>query len=210
MMNRASSRRFWAAMAGVRLLNILCYALALPYLPGLLPSHWDEQGAVDAFSSKYADFAFSFLPAAVLLVLGLAERSGLSQKASAKALSGDRSFVLVFMLWLSAITWMEELSYAGLLSESAAVRAFLFLGAGMLFLCLGHILPDLPQNRFAGVRTAASLREPDVWEKSQCAGGECLRQKACSRLCWHGLHFWRPDSRRQRALARGLFEYLPM
>lgn len=189
----STGRRFWIAASAVCLVNVLLHALCLPYLPDMLPAHWNAEGMADALAPKEADFAFSLLPACVLLVLGLAERFGLSGKASAKALRGYRRFVLVFTLWLSALTWMGELSYAGVLFEGAALLASLFLGAGIIFLCLARILPDLPRNRFAGVRTAAALESPEVWKSSQRVGGHILAAEGVLSLALAGAAFLAPE-----------------
>lgn len=181
-------------MAATCLANALFHALLLPYLPDMLPSHWNAEGMVDALASKEADFACSFLPVLVLLILGLAERFGLSGKASERALHGYRGFVLIFTLWLSAITWTGELSYAGLLPEGAGLLAFMFAGAGALFLYLAHILPDLPQNRLAGVRTAAALRDPEVWKRSQRVGVGILAAEGMLSLGLAGAAFLVPDA----------------
>ncbi len=48
---------------------------------------------------------------------------------------------------------------------------FIAIALGSLFVILGYFLPQVPQNKFVGVRTKWSLKSDIVWQKSQRFAG---------------------------------------
>lgn len=164
-------RRLVVAMVVVCLLNVAGHALVLPALPGDLPSHWNAQGMVDATMPKMADLALSLLPAGLLALFVLVPRIDPKGDSYRKFAGFYQGFVVVFTLFMCALSWAGVLTALGILAQGAAMLAFIYLGMGILFTYIGNYLPRVQQNYTMGVKTPWTIDNEEVWQKSQRVGG---------------------------------------
>ncbi len=50
----------------------------------------------------------------------------------------------------------------------------IFYLLGLMFIMLGNLLPKIPSNFFAGIRTPWTLSSEEVWRKTHRCGGICF------------------------------------
>ncbi|WP_243028323.1 DUF1648 domain-containing protein [Thermus albus] len=159
----------WLAPLGLFLLWALTL-YAYPHLPSSIPAHWNAQGEVTRYGSRLEIFLLPLFVTFLLYpLLALAPRLG-----------GKPSSIWP---WLeAAMVWSFTL-LQGILLYAAWAQAqgipfplgrALFVGVGLVFLALGLLLPHLPPNPVAGVRTPWTLADPEVWRKTQRRAGWVL------------------------------------
>jgi len=128
------------------------------WLPDRMPTHFDLAGHPDGYSSR--TFGAFLLPVFMLAIVVLARRPN-------RALQMACAIVSAFALALHVLVLRAALSGGGL-------GDVFWLVAGVFFVAIGLVLPRLPHNRWVGVRTPWSMRSPEVWARSQRAGGYAL------------------------------------
>lgn len=170
------------------LINILLILLAFissywAYLrlPERVASHWNAQGIVDNYSSRFMG-AF-FLP---LLLLGIFILFKILPKIDprkniSKFIGLYNSFITVFIIYM---TYVHTLTlYYNLGHHFNFVRAIL-PSLAFLFYYIGYIMPSLKPNWFIGIRTPWTLSSNFVWEKTHLLGGKLY--KASGIICLLG------------------------
>lgn len=139
-------------------------------LPASVPVHWGLNGQVDRYGGP--------LEAALLLPIMVTFIGMLLAVVSALGIPGNEEYaqtrgamlrltgyVLLFMFYLQLVTsWM-------FMGRSVHLLSWLALGAGLLFIAMGNLLPKLKRNGVAGVRLPWTMRSDLAWLRSQRMAG---------------------------------------
>lgn len=163
------SRRLWLLPPAIVALAVAASVLAWPHLPDRIPIHWGFSGQPSNPAPK--GFAVAALPAVMVwcggivgLILWATTRTGdgravpgwLAPAATAATLG------VLFLLHLALI--------AHGLGWPVSVPAVANVGAGLLFIGLGWMMPHIPPNPAFGVRTPRTLSDPAAWERANRSG----------------------------------------
>lgn len=166
------SKRAIVLMWVISLLPFALVALAWPYLPERVPTHWGLNGQVDGWSSP----ATLWLLCAIspLLSLGMQFLPRLDPKKENYEKFQSRydffgPLVPVILLVCIALTLSESL-WPGRINVGRTIG----LTLGVLFLIIGNLMGKVKTNWFLGFRTPWALSDPDVWTKTQRMGGWVL------------------------------------
>jgi uncharacterized membrane protein len=144
-------------------------ALAWPYAPERMPTHWNLQGEVDGYGGKFAGLLLVPLMAlglyALLLVLPRLDPGYVNYRTFAGAYNLIRITLVVFMAALYAVT------VAAGLGAGVDVGMVVSLGVGALLVVLGNVLGKIRPNWFVGVRTPWTLSSKLSWNKTHRLAG---------------------------------------
>jgi len=183
-------------MKKIELLAFLIVALGFiigfylyPALPDAIPTHWDANGNVNAYSDK--SFVF-FLPVLslvlVLLFVVIPAIDPLRKNIEQFRMYYDM-FILLFVLfmfyiYLLTLAWTMGFTFNGsafnMMQALSPAIAVLFYYAGVL---MGHA----KQNWFIGIRTPWTMSNETVWDKTHKMGGKLFR--ACGVIALLGIFF---------------------
>jgi uncharacterized membrane protein len=147
-------------------------ALALPFLPEQVPSHWNMAGEVDGYTNRWLGaFLLPTLAGGVLALLVWLPRVDPRQAAYARF--GDTyrmmiNAVMAFFLLLQVVT----LGFA--LGVPLNVTQWVGVGVGLLFAALGNEMGRVEPNHFVGFRTPWTLANPEVWRRTHRVGGRAM------------------------------------
>ena len=155
------------------LLPLFISFCALPFLPEQIPAHYNFEGEVDRFGSKYETLIF---PVCTVLM-------GLFMLWMAKigAKDGEKNEKIVFYTGMGISVWFTVMHCYFLFTDFKNAsnlydfefdinRLFcVFLGIGMAV--AGCFMPKLKNNSLIGLRTSWSMKNDITWEKSQRFGG---------------------------------------
>jgi len=155
-----------------------CIALAMSALqwgelPDPVPMHWNLQGEVDGWASRWVG-AFA-IPAVIVFMPGivwLVRKAGIRKdniEASLAGISAILLSIVVFFLVLHAMLLRAAVSVDQSLDPGA-----LGIAVGVLFVALGRALPTLQSNFFAGIRTPWTLSSDTIWKQTHQFGGACF------------------------------------
>ncbi len=142
-----------------------------PFLPDMVPSHWDAAGNVNGYLPKLNNVIIQpltsiglFLLVRVLLVITprlTRQDPHAAQRVANLLLVG----ILLFMLVIQIITLAVPLGIP------VNVLFVTNLAVSVLFIFIGNYLGKLQRNFWAGIRTPWTLASDVVWERTHRLGG---------------------------------------
>jgi uncharacterized membrane protein len=145
-----------------------CFALtALVYtrLPDPMPTHFDLSGHADGFSPKpLGPFK---LPLIALAAYGLALWApGISRRRAPRALRVLPLAIAALFLFLVAVILRTALGHALDLGRVMLAAASLYV------MVRGNYLGTVPRNWWIGIRTPWTLRDDEVWHRTNRLAGQ--------------------------------------
>jgi uncharacterized membrane protein len=165
-----STRIFILSIIGVQLLIAL---LSYPFLPEIVPTHWDIAGRVNGYGAKWIDtFLFPIMTLGIYvlirIMLNISPRissEGGGQRANVEVV--DRILISVFLVILVIqLTILAEIFH---LPVDVSFVICLLLSA--MLLSMGNYLGKLRRNFWAGIRTPWTLASETVWERTHRFAG---------------------------------------
>jgi len=140
-----------------------------PRLPATIPTHWNAAGVVNGWSAKsYGVFVIPCLALVIVAGLILFEPTQIREDADnlkiryyptiVAGVAGLNAFFNLRML-MAGMGWHRSLP------------SDLAIGVGLLLVVLGNSLGKVPQNRMVGIRTPWTLRNEEVWARTNRVGG---------------------------------------
>ena len=150
--------------------QILVSLVTYPFLPGILPSHWNAIGQVDGYAPKVllavlwpliSATSYSFL----LFVMSISPRLGFQRPEKTQAITQLLSlatllFLLVIQLAANAIALGFHIDITFIIS----------LAISILFVFIGNYMGKLRRNYWVGIRTPWTLASDVVWERTHRFG----------------------------------------
>jgi uncharacterized membrane protein len=149
-----------AAIAGVLLWN---------QLPEPMASHWNINGEVDGYISKFLGVFLLPMMTLGLFLLFLAVPNIDPLKANIAQFRETFNLFIVFfvgfMIYVHALTLLWNLGYTNISINDAIMPAM-----GLLFILIGSLLRKAKRNFFIGIRTPWTLSSDTVWDKTHQLG----------------------------------------
>ncbi len=165
MSNKAT---IWISFIIIAILLAAGFIL-LPQLPDQVPSHWNDQGQVDGYSSKLSSILL--MPGILLatLLLLLAVPSIDPRKANiAKFRPQYNIFILCFVLFLAYLYVLTLLAGLGVKID---MNRMLMPAFGLFFIFVGSMVRHAKRNYMIGIRTPWTLHSDVVWDQTHRVGG---------------------------------------
>jgi uncharacterized membrane protein len=166
-------RRLWLLPPLLLAAAVAASALAYPYLPGEMPTHWGFDGRPTNLMPRR--FAAAALPAMMVwigfitaVVVWSASQTREGRDLPAWLSPAVTSATMGLMLLLHIALLGSGLGWG------ISMPLVANLGVGALFLGLGWATPRVPPNPFFGIRTARTLACPDAWHRANRVGGRWL------------------------------------
>jgi uncharacterized membrane protein len=173
----------WALLIATFVVSIAFY----PRLPEKVPSHWNAQGEVDAYMSRFwGTFTLPFIMV-VLILLFLLIPSIDPLKENIKKFKGYYyEFVVAFLIFMLFMQVQILLWSVGI---KLSINVFVPIIIGVLFYFIGMLLEKAKRNWFIGIRTPWTLSSDVVWDKTHKIGA--LLFKICGIISIIGALFKR-------------------
>jgi len=146
-------------------------AVAYPFLPDRVATHFDAEGRPDGYSSRTS--AAVRFPVMLLGIQVLNDRLGTwpggrdRDDRDSGVRARDEAIALAELALLPA--------HLAILANGLGVRVDMSRVErgvyAVLLVALGNVLPKLPRNGLVGIRTPWTLADPAVWERTHRLGG---------------------------------------
>ncbi len=155
---------------------ILSFAIGIyfyPQMPEKLASHWNAQGQVDGYMSKFWGlFLMPIISVGMLLLFILIPRidplkSNIQQFR--KYYDGFVVLIIVFLFYLYLLTIFWNIGY------TFNMITFLSPAFAILFYYAGILIENAKRNWFIGIRTPWTLSSDKVWDKTHKIGGKLFK-----------------------------------
>jgi uncharacterized membrane protein len=135
-----------------------------------IPSHWNIKGEIDGYVSKWVGiFLFPGINLLMLLLMVYFPKISVKYKQHKK----DFDLILPRLLFILVLFFSLIHIYTLLLAKHLLPpdSRFIMFAIGLMFILIGNILPKIPSNFYAGIRTPWTLSSESVWRKTHRIGG---------------------------------------
>ncbi len=155
---------------------LLAFAIATyfyPKMPDRVASHWNTQGQVDGYMSRFWGlFLIPLISSILLLFFFLIPRIDPLKENIEKFRSYFDGFVVLLIAFLFYIFLLTIIWNAG--RRFNMTRAIV-PSLGILFFYIGVLLENAKRNWFIGIRTPWTLSSEAVWDKTNKMGGRLFK-----------------------------------
>jgi uncharacterized membrane protein len=139
-----------------------------PMMPDMMASHWGMNGEVNGWMPKQvAMYVMPCMATFTFIIFMVISRLEMNGRSIAEFRSAFEFFCVVFLLFLMYV-------YAMIIAWGMGIRfdmgAMLSPGFAVIMYAMGELLQRSKPNYFVGIRTRATIDNPDVWEKTHKAG----------------------------------------
>ncbi|MGC8932793.1 MAG: SdpI family protein [Candidatus Methanodesulfokora sp.] len=158
---------------GIILLSFVVSIYFYPQMPEEMASHWNAQGQVDGYLSKFWGLFLMpfFLVGLALLFTAIPKIDPLKANIEKFRQYYD-GFVILFFIFLLSIHFQVILWNIGI---KITPNATLPIWLGLLFFYCGILCENAKRNWFIGIRTPWTLSSEKVWDKTHKIGGKLFK-----------------------------------
>lgn len=151
----------------ITLIPIVVGLILWDKLPDQVPLHWNAQGEVDGYGTK---FQAVFLMPLLLVAIHWICAFGTSLDPKKQNIS-DKTFTLV--LWIIPVISLlcNSMVFATALGHKVSVEMIMPLFMGALFVVIGNYLPKCKQSYTVGIKLPWTLNDEENWNKTHRMAG---------------------------------------
>ena len=164
-------KKNWKKLILTSIVMLIPSAIGLPLwnrLPEQIPSHWDINGDIDAWSSKgFAVFGFPSILLAVHWLCVLASSTDPRHK-------NYHPKMLALVLWICPVIALvlSTLVYTTALGYPIKVEIIMPLLVGLMFIVVGNLLPKCRQSYTLGIKLPWTFASEENWNKTHRFSGK--------------------------------------
>ena len=149
------------------ILPILVGLILWNQLPDQIPTHWNQAGEIDGWSSK--PFAVFGLPLIMVAAQWLCVLGTLADPK--KANHPDKVLHLVFWIIPVLSVILNALTYATALGKEVRVEVIMPVLVGLVLTIIGNYMPKCKQNYTIGIKIPWTLHSEENWNRTHRFAG---------------------------------------
>ncbi|MBR6638720.1 MAG: SdpI family protein [Lachnospiraceae bacterium] len=171
----------------ISVIPLVITLFVLRFLPDEIPAHYDFEGNIDRWGSKYEELIFPI----IILVMALFwqlfvwhfDKKGKNAKTEKEALEAksNKNIILLAAICEAVIFGIMHFVFmysackeaTGDMTKSA-FDSFMIINVlfGLMFIIIGNYLPRAKQNGIVGLRTGKTMNDEEVWKKANRFAGK--------------------------------------
>lgn len=174
-------RKNQITILGIILLSFVIGIYFYPQMPEKIASHWNAQGQVDGYMSKFWGlFLMPIISIGLFFLFILIPKIDLL-KSNVQQFKKyfDRFVILIivflFYIYLLTIFWN--------LGKRFDIGQFIAPALGILFYYSGILIKNAKRNWFIGIKTPWTLSSDNVWNKTHKIGGKLFKIAGAIAFC---------------------------
>jgi uncharacterized membrane protein len=155
----------------IMVLQVLISLVTYPFLPAMVPSHWNAAGQIDAYMPKlFNAILFPLMSIGIyFLIRGLYAISPRLGNQPKNANLEVINIILVGVLLLMLVVQLTTTAAA--LGVPIDITLVMGISMSLLFIFIGNYMVKLRRNFWGGIRTPWTLASDTVWERTHRFGG---------------------------------------
>lgn len=166
-------RKSEIAILGMILISFIISIYFYPQMPERIASHWNIQGQVDGYTSKFWGlFLMPFILVGLAPLFIAIPRIDPLRANIEKFRKNYEGFIILFFIFMLSIHFQIILWNKGI---EISPNVILPIGLGLLFFYAGILCENAKRNWFIGIRTPWTLSNDVVWDKTHKLGGKLFK-----------------------------------
>ena len=175
-------RKSTIAVLGMILFSFVIGIYFYPKMPEKMASHWNVQGRVDGYMSKFWGlFLMPFVLVGLALLFTAIPRIDPLKANIEKFRKYYDGFIILFFIFMLSIHFQVILWNLGIRTSPNVIAP---IGIGILFFYIGILCENAKRNWFIGIRTPWTLSSERVWEKTHKIGGKLFKIAGVIAFFW--------------------------
>ena len=175
---------------GIILLSFIVGIYFYPQMPEKMASHWNTQGQVDGYMSKFWGlFLMPFILVGLALLFIAIPRIDPLKTNIEKFRKYYDGFIILFFIFMLSVYSQVILWNLGI---KISPNVIFPISLGLLFFYCGILCENAKRNWFIGIRTSWTLSNERVWDKTHKIGGKLF--KIAGVVAFVGIFFQRYTS----------------
>ena len=151
-------------------LPLIISIIALNYLPDRIPMHYNSNGEVNRWGSKY-ELLFSSSIGIIIGIINLLCIKYIKNKKNVKAFTAATIIIALTMNVVTIAILIPPLTHTTNINATISSK-LIFSSVGLSFVVLGNYMPKCKRNNYFGIRTKLTLSDDEIWFKTQRFGGK--------------------------------------
>ena len=160
----------------ILLIIIISFAVGAYFyssFPEMMASHWNAQGQVDGYMSKFwGVFLMPIILVGMILLFIIVPKIDPLKENIEKFRDYYEKFIAAISLFLFYIYILTIIWNLGIKFE---MNSLLIPAFGILFYYIGVVVENAKRNWFIGIRTPWTISSDSVWEKTHRLGGKLFK-----------------------------------
>jgi len=158
---------------GIILISFIIGGYFYPQMPEKVASHWNAQGKVDGYMSKFwGSFFMPLMLLGLFLLFLLIPKIDPLKENIQKFRKYFDGFIVLLMLFLFYVYLLTIFWNVGLRFNMSQL---MIPALGILFYYCGILVENAKRNWFIGIRTPWTLSSETVWNKTHKIGGRLFK-----------------------------------
>ena len=168
-----NTRKSEIIVLGIILLSFIIGIYFYPQMPERMASHWNAQGQVDGYMSKFWGlFLVPFVLVGFALLFTAIPRIDPLKANIEEFRKHYDGLIILFFIYMLSIHFQVIFWNLGIkISPNTIVP----ISIGILFFYIGILCENAKRNWFIGIRTPWTLSNEKVWEKTHKIGGKLFK-----------------------------------
>lgn len=139
-----------------------------------IPVHWNIHNQIDGYASRDAAIIpFWLFNLGLFLIMMFSEKLSPVFKQNKERYNAIIPLMSLGLVFFFAVFHIYML-LLGRYPEWQDKTSVVYLLIGALFIFLGNIMPKLPRNFIAGIKTPWTFYSDEIWRKTSRTGGYCF------------------------------------
>jgi uncharacterized membrane protein len=155
------TRNYYFISGALIAVVLLTTAVAYPYLPNIVPMHWDAHGNVNGWGAKWTLLVID--PGVMLALLLLFSALPWLSPKHFEVNSFRSTYLYIMVATLAMMVYLHALILAASLSWKFDISRAVEGGGCLLLALMGNVLGKVRRNFFVGVRTPWTIANEQVW-----------------------------------------------
>jgi uncharacterized membrane protein len=155
------TRNYYFISGALIAVVLLTTAAAYPYLPNIVPMHWDAHGNVNGWGAKWTLLVID--PGVMLALLLLFSALPWLSPKHFEVNSFRSTYLYIMVATLAMMVYLHALILAASLSWKFDISRAVEGGGCLLLALMGNVLGKVRRNFFVGVRTPWTIANEQVW-----------------------------------------------
>lgn len=159
-------QNYW--VLGYAFLALVITCICVLKMPDTVPVHWNSQGEIDGYGSKYL---YLFMGTLGFLGYFLMNLTKVIDPNEAKIKKNVKPYDTVRNIISVMLSTMALIATFAVMRTNIDISSAIYIVMGICFVVLGKYMMHVPHNYFVGFRTPWAIADEENWQQTQKIGG---------------------------------------